>query len=67
MSIYIKNTMLYTRIKHDILIIRKVLGVEKFDIGVMCVDAKTMKILNKRYRNVNKCTDILSFSFFEVY
>lgn len=66
MSIYIRNCMHYNRVKKDIIIIRKLLEVEKFDIGIMFVNSKTMSILNKRYRGIDKPTDILSFSFYEV-
>ena len=66
MSIYIRNCIHYNRVKNDIMIIRKVLEVEKFDIGIMFINSSTMSILNKRYRDIDKTTDILSFSFFEV-
>ncbi|XP_037675701.1 endoribonuclease YbeY isoform X2 [Choloepus didactylus] len=46
-------------------IIRSVLGVQKFDLGIICVDNKNIQHLNRTYRGKNAPTDVLSFPFHE--
>jgi probable rRNA maturation factor len=45
---------MYTKLKNDIL------G-KKYSLSIACVDEKTSKRLNKKYRGKNKPTNILSF------
>ena len=71
MSILLKNAqtaicLQWRRLEKDVKLLRKICRVERFAIGVMCVDTNTMTLLNKRYRNEDRPTDILSFPFFEV-
>jgi len=71
MSVLLKNAqtavrLQWRRLEKDVTLLRQICRVEKFDIGIMCIDTNTMTLLNKRYRNENKPTDILSFPFFEV-
>ncbi|KAM6224918.1 endoribonuclease YbeY isoform 2-T2 [Rhynchocyon petersi] len=47
-------------------ILRSVLGVQKFDLGVVCVDNKNIQHINRIYRGKNVPTDVLSFPFHEV-
>jgi probable rRNA maturation factor len=38
----------------------KILG-KKYSLSIACVDEKTSKELNRKYRKINKATNILSF------
>ena len=40
-----------------------VLGYENFDLGILLTELKTMHELNKKYRNIDKPTDIVSFPY----
>ncbi|XP_008576204.1 PREDICTED: putative ribonuclease isoform X2 [Galeopterus variegatus] len=46
-------------------IVRSILGVEKFDLGIICVDNKNIQHINRIYRQKNVPTDVLSFPFHE--
>lgn len=48
------NIMKYTKIKNEIL------G-KKYSLSIACVDEKTSREINRRYRKKNKPTNILSF------
>uniref|UniRef100_A0A2K6F3R5 YbeY metalloendoribonuclease n=1 Tax=Propithecus coquereli TaxID=379532 RepID=A0A2K6F3R5_PROCO len=47
-------------------IVRSILGVQKFDLAIICVDNKNIQHLNRIYREKNVPTDVLSFPFHEV-
>uniref|UniRef100_A0A8C8XIS3 YbeY metalloendoribonuclease n=1 Tax=Panthera leo TaxID=9689 RepID=A0A8C8XIS3_PANLE len=47
-------------------IVRSILGVQKFDLAIICVDNKSIQHINKIYREKNLPTDVLSFPFHEV-
>nr|KAF6384181.1 ybeY metalloendoribonuclease [Pipistrellus kuhlii] len=47
-------------------IVRSILGVQKFDLGIICVDNKSIQHINRIYRQKNIPTDVLSFPFHEV-
>uniref|UniRef100_A0A7N5PA93 YbeY metalloendoribonuclease n=1 Tax=Ailuropoda melanoleuca TaxID=9646 RepID=A0A7N5PA93_AILME len=47
-------------------IVRSILGVQKFDLGIICVDNKNIQHINRMYREKNIPTDVLSFPFHEV-
>ena len=42
------------------------LGAGKYDVNVVCMDAKAIQTLNGRYRAVDSPTDVLSFPYHEV-
>ncbi|KAF6122674.1 ybeY metalloendoribonuclease [Phyllostomus discolor] len=46
-------------------IVRSILGVQKFDLGIICVDNKSIQHINRIYREKNFPTDVLSFPFHE--
>ncbi|XP_014405451.1 PREDICTED: putative ribonuclease isoform X2 [Myotis brandtii] len=46
-------------------IVRSILGVQKFDLGIICVDNKSIQHINRIYREKNTPTDVLSFPFHE--
>lgn len=46
--------------------LRSILGVQKFDLGVICVSNMYIQQLNRTYRQKNIPTDVLSFPFHEV-
>ncbi|GAB5576184.1 endoribonuclease YbeY isoform X1 [Prionailurus iriomotensis] len=46
-------------------IVRSILGVQKFDLAIICVDNKSIQHINKIYREKNLPTDVLSFPFHE--
>ncbi|XP_044287958.1 endoribonuclease YbeY isoform X2 [Varanus komodoensis] len=45
--------------------LRCILGVQNFDLGVICVSNKYIRHLNWTYRGKNSFTDVLSFPFHE--
>uniref|UniRef100_A0A8D2DEV6 YbeY metalloendoribonuclease n=1 Tax=Sciurus vulgaris TaxID=55149 RepID=A0A8D2DEV6_SCIVU len=47
-------------------VVRDVLGVQKFDLGIVCVDNRSIQHINRIYRKRNVPTDVLSFPFHEV-
>ncbi|XP_076975372.1 endoribonuclease YbeY isoform X1 [Tamandua tetradactyla] len=52
-------------LRRRIEILRSILGVQGFDLGVICVDNRAMQHLNRTYRERNAPTDVLSFPFHE--
>ncbi|XP_023373856.1 endoribonuclease YbeY isoform X2 [Otolemur garnettii] len=70
MSLVIRNLQRVISIRRvplrkKIEIVRSVLGVQKFDLGIICVDNKNIQHLNRIYREKNAPTDVLSFPFHE--
>lgn len=45
--------------------VRRILGVQTFDLGVVCVDNRSIQRINRVYRGKNAPTDVLSFPFHE--
>lgn len=71
MSLVIKNLQRVVPIRRMPLrrkmdLVRSILGVKKFDLGIICVDNKNIQNINRIYRNKNVPTDVLSFPFHEV-
>ncbi len=52
------------RLKKDAQVVLKHLGYDYFDLGILLADNKKIHELNKKYRNKDKPTDILSFPFY---
>lgn len=46
--------------------LRQILGVQKFDVAIICVDNKKIQHINRIYRKKNIPTDVLSFPYHEV-
>lgn len=46
-------------------VVRNILGVQKFDLGIICVDNKNIQHINRIYRKKDVPTDVLSFPFHE--
>ncbi|KAM5154719.1 endoribonuclease YbeY isoform 2-T2 [Callospermophilus lateralis] len=46
-------------------VVRNILGVQKFDLGIICVDNKNIQHINRIYRRKDVPTDVLSFPFHE--
>nr|XP_045011971.1 endoribonuclease YbeY-like isoform X1 [Jaculus jaculus] len=55
-----------TPLRKNMEIVRTILGVQKFDMGIICVDNKSIQHINRLYRKKNILTDVLSFPFHEV-
>uniref|UniRef100_A0A8C5UKZ6 YbeY metalloendoribonuclease n=1 Tax=Microcebus murinus TaxID=30608 RepID=A0A8C5UKZ6_MICMU len=71
MSLVIRNLQRVIPIRRvplrkKIEIARSILGVQKFDLAIICVDNKNIQHLNRIYREKNVPTDVLSFPFHEV-
>ncbi|XP_040842704.1 endoribonuclease YbeY isoform X2 [Ochotona curzoniae] len=47
-------------------VLRRILGVQAFDLGLVCVDNGQMRRVNRVYRGKDVPTDVLSFPFHEV-
>lgn len=54
------------RLRRDVDTLRHILGVQKFDLGIICVDNYRIQQINNIYRKKNVPTDVLSFPFHEV-
>lgn len=54
------------RLRRDVDTLRHILGVHKFDLGIICVDNNRIQQINNIYRKKNVPTDVLSFPFYEV-
>lgn len=54
------------RLRKDVDTLRHILGVHKFDMGIICVDNRRIQQINNMYRKKNVPTDVLSFPFYEV-
>ncbi|XP_008838689.1 endoribonuclease YbeY isoform X1 [Nannospalax galili] len=70
MSLVIKNLQRVVPVKRvplrrNMELIRSILGVQKFDLGIICVDNKNIQHINRIYRKKNVPTDVLSFPFHE--
>ncbi|KAF6738668.1 putative ribonuclease [Oryzias melastigma] len=53
------------RLRRDVNTLRHILGIQKFDLGVICVDNRRIQQINHIYRKKNMPTDVLSFPFYE--
>ncbi|XP_057708817.1 endoribonuclease YbeY-like isoform X3 [Corythoichthys intestinalis] len=53
------------RLRKDVNTLRHILGIQKFDLGVICVDNRRMQHINNIYRKKDEPTDVLSFLFHE--
>lgn len=54
------------RLRKDVDTLRHILGIQKFDLAVICVDNDRIQQINNKYRKKNVPTDVLSFPFYEV-
>ncbi|XP_052600592.1 endoribonuclease YbeY isoform X2 [Peromyscus californicus insignis] len=71
MSLVIKNLQRVVPIRRVPLrrkmdMVRSILGVKNFDLGIICIDNKSIQHINRIYRKKNVPTDVLSFPFHEV-
>ncbi|XP_018600753.1 endoribonuclease YbeY [Scleropages formosus] len=53
------------RLRRDVELLRRIAGIERFDLGLACVDNRRMQRLNAAYRRTDEPTDVLSFPFYE--
>uniref|UniRef100_UPI003AB07E1E endoribonuclease YbeY-like isoform X2 n=1 Tax=Centroberyx gerrardi TaxID=166262 RepID=UPI003AB07E1E len=53
------------RLRKDVDTLRHILGIQKFDLGIVCVDNRKIQHINNIYRKKNMPTDVLSFPFYE--
>ncbi|XP_047227000.1 endoribonuclease YbeY isoform X2 [Girardinichthys multiradiatus] len=53
------------RLRRDVDTLRHILGIQKFDLGVICVDNRRIQQINSVYRKKDAPTDVLSFPFYE--
>ncbi|XP_008300347.1 endoribonuclease YbeY [Stegastes partitus] len=53
------------RLRRDVDTLRHILGIQKFDLGIICVDNHRIQQINNIYRKKNLPTDVLSFPFHE--
>ncbi len=54
------------KLRKDVEILRRIFGVQRFDMGIICVDNRKIQHINHIYRKKNQPTDVLSFPFYEV-
>lgn len=52
-------------LRRQVELLRRILGVGAFDLGLVCVDNGRMQRINRVYRGRNVPTDVLSFPFHE--
>lgn len=55
-----------SRLRKDVDTLRHILGIQKFDLGIICVDNQKIQQINGIYRKKNVPTDVLSFPYYEV-
>lgn len=55
-----------SRLRRDVEILRRIMGIQKFDLGIICVDNRKMQQINLLYRNERSPTDVLSFPLHQV-
>ncbi|XP_075175028.1 endoribonuclease YbeY-like isoform X1 [Anomaloglossus baeobatrachus] len=70
MSLLIRNLqhvipLRRAHLRKNLEIARKCLRVERFDVGVICINDTKIRHLNRLYRQQDKATDVLSFPFHE--
>ncbi|RXM99478.1 Cell differentiation protein RCD1-like [Acipenser ruthenus] len=53
------------RLRKDVETLRHILGIDRFDLGLICVDNRRIQYINKTYRQNDSPTDVLSFPFYE--
>lgn len=53
------------RLRKDVDTLRHILGIQKFDMGIICMDNRKIQHINNIYRKKNMPTDVLSFPFHE--
>lgn len=54
------------RLRRDVETLAHIIGIQKFDLGIICVDNRKMQQINSRYRNKRSPTDVLSFPLYQV-
>lgn len=54
------------RLRKDVETLKRILGVQRFDLGIVCVDNRKIQHINNIYRKKDGPTDVLSFPFYEV-
>lgn len=54
------------RLRKDVEMLIRILGAQRFDMGIVCVDNRKIQHINNIYRKKNMPTDVLSFPFYEV-
>ncbi|KAM9486238.1 endoribonuclease YbeY isoform 2-T2 [Clarias gariepinus] len=54
------------RLRRDVETLKRILCVQRFDLGIVCVDNRKIQHINNIYRKKNTPTDVLSFPFYEV-
>jgi metalloprotein, YbeY/UPF0054 family len=68
MSVVIKNlqknaVLNIWLVRKDLHLLRSIMGLYSFDVGLVFLSRRRMKQLNHKYRNKEESTDILSFPF----
>ncbi|VDH97778.1 Hypothetical predicted protein [Mytilus galloprovincialis] len=53
-------------LENHAMLLRRLMDITSFDLGVVCYDNKSIHKLNKTYRDVDESTDVLAFPFIEV-
>ncbi|XP_003976083.1 endoribonuclease YbeY [Takifugu rubripes] len=54
-----------SRLRRDVETLTHIMGIQKFDLGIICVDNRKMQQINSRYRNKRSPTDVLSFPLYQ--
>ena len=69
MKILIDNSFVEKTVEDEMIraaeIVGKIYGVENSELSITLTDDKNIHALNKKYRNIDKPTDVLSFAFRE--
>ncbi|XP_072041925.1 LOW QUALITY PROTEIN: endoribonuclease YbeY-like [Amphiura filiformis] len=51
----------FKKMRTDIMTLRRILRIERYDVAVICMDDNQVKELNRLYRGHDTSTDVLSF------
>ena len=69
MKVLIDNSFVEKNIEDEIIraaeVVGKIYGVENSELSITLTDDENIHALNKKYRNIDKPTDVLSFAFRE--
>ena len=69
MKILIDNSFVEKTVEDEMIraaeVVGKIYGVENSELSITLTDDKNIHALNKKYRNIDKPTDVLSFAFRE--
>ncbi len=56
----------FNKLRDDIIALRRIMRVDRFELAVVCMDEPQVRELNKLYNGRDEPTDVLSFPRYQV-